>query len=222
MELLGYVGAINEQGIDVSVEQYPYSAGCTNITSSFFDNGFPGPGMIWIATQVVRRHRTHPRHTAPTGLHRARHHCSANAFQPFLSLSALDGVWRPGGADSSDIFELPSGDAAVGPGRVDHSAWPTGLRGAAAYHPPPAHTPAPLYYVTQELNLGACYTLARSWSTGLWSTPWPSSHPMVRHTYTHTHTHTCTVCVVMGVLDPPFGRSLGGWNVCGNFKTTSC
>ena len=25
-----------------------------------------------------------------------------------------------------------------------------------------------------------------------------------------------------GVLDPPFGRSLGGWNVCGNFKTTSC
>ena len=24
------------------------------------------------------------------------------------------------------------------------------------------------------------------------------------------------------VLDPPFGRSLGGWNVCGNFKTTSC
>ena len=140
MELLGYVGAINEQGIDVSVEQYPYSAGCTNITSSFFDNGFPGPGMIWIATQVVRRHRTHPRHTAPTGLHRARHHCSANAFQPFLSLSALDGVWRPGGADSSDIRELPSGDAAVGPGRVDHSAWPTGLRGAAAYHPPRAHT----------------------------------------------------------------------------------
>ena len=26
----------------------------------------------------------------------------------------------------------------------------------------------------------------------------------------------------VGVLDPPFGRSLGGWNVCGNFKTTSC
>ena len=29
-----------------------------------------------------------------------------------------------------------------------------------------------------------------------------------------------TLCA--GVLDPPFGRSLGGWNVCGNFKTTSC
>ena len=28
--------------------------------------------------------------------------------------------------------------------------------------------------------------------------------------------------VVGIVLDPPFGRSLGGWNACGNFKTTSC
>ena len=27
---------------------------------------------------------------------------------------------------------------------------------------------------------------------------------------------------VASVLDLPFGRSLGGWNACGNFKTTSC
>ena len=26
----------------------------------------------------------------------------------------------------------------------------------------------------------------------------------------------------VGVLDPPFGLSLGGWNACRNFKTTSC
>ena len=25
-----------------------------------------------------------------------------------------------------------------------------------------------------------------------------------------------------GVLDPPFGLSLGGWNACRNFKATSC
>ena len=26
----------------------------------------------------------------------------------------------------------------------------------------------------------------------------------------------------VGVLDPPFGQGLGGWNVCGKLKTTSC
>ena len=27
---------------------------------------------------------------------------------------------------------------------------------------------------------------------------------------------------LVSVLDPPFGQSLGDWNACGNFKTTSC
>ena len=30
------------------------------------------------------------------------------------------------------------------------------------------------------------------------------------------------ISLAASVLDPPFGQSLGGWNACGNFKTTSC
>ena len=32
----------------------------------------------------------------------------------------------------------------------------------------------------------------------------------------------CKCAHTGGVLDPPFGQGLGGWNVCGKLKKTSC